>query len=188
MNFKEYINGLGLLWKLAVAAAASTPLVLVPVKIYPPWPEIAGYATTAITAIIAVCGIIIPFLILDLRAKFKLLGIVSLLTGILLLLLYFSFWSLWVGTVAQKEDGKVSTYYYVKGSEVKPTIAQGPHTPDELFELYGYTPENVYTAMSLLRNRLLLLASFSLTFFFLNMGIGFTASSSRKSSKPLNGK
>lgn len=179
-TFAQYARALKIHWKAAFAAAI-VPAVCLPLNMCPPWPDSAGATSCAIAALFSVIGIVVSFS--DSRRSAKRARTLARFFGVAAatsIVVYVASWSMWVEKAQQVvgEERRVAEIQFVKGSSLK-SPSNEPQEKD-LLRIHGYRVAEVYTPLSLMISRLVLLLSFSGIFFCLTAAFAFTATSRRQ--------
>ncbi|MCZ6832055.1 MAG: hypothetical protein O7F73_21215 [Gammaproteobacteria bacterium] len=145
------------IWGIAAAVIAMGPLGLLAPGLQPPWP--AGSVTIAV--IISVAMLILAGSRDQGHRRYE--PVTTLVLGVIFLLAYFLFFSLFVVEQAQLVDGQQNIIRFVVGYERLPGV--GPDIPDiTALQDHGFQPSLVWTPVSLLVARLTLLGTFYLGF------------------------
>jgi hypothetical protein len=172
IDFSTFARWLQENWKLAIAAVIPASLCKL-VGFSPPWPDPTGLAGCAIAVLASLIGVVVAFAYSGTRLNASHGMLIAAAGAVCCLGVYLAFWSLFVGSGSQTIG---SNHELVRTMFVKGTfkVAPAPMTEEkDVLQLHGYRVDEVYTSGSLLRNRLILLISFSGTFFFLTIALGF---------------
>lgn len=175
MDFRAYLSHVAGNWKLVLAATAPAALSRA-FDMAPPWPDPSGNASYALTAVLSIIGLLVPYTLRRMRHRAAYMIAAGALAAASAVL-FMGAWSQWVGEASAKQGEELVRIRYVRGAEL---VAPPPGTTlDQMIILHGFRMEQIYSSSALRRSRLILLFSFSSIFFFLTVAVTTTALQNR---------
>ncbi len=188
MKFSRYIKSFKTWWRLATLASVAGPLALWTPDLHPPWPTGAA----AIATLFCVVAILLAYIIgryigeksrsRSQQKVFKRNSIIIVLASIFLILslclsiTYLYVYSSYVVVVTKLTKDGEQALHFIVGAKIRDNINPKGKTKKELLLDNLLEPEKVWTFNSIRTNRLLLLFSFVLMFFFLTLGFALLVS------------
>lgn len=176
MSLDDFLKSFKSTWGAVTAAAAAGPLLMWTKELQPPWPEGVSPIASLFCAIAILVGYALSRLLTtphtDRRAEHRLLlaGSTCLLLGLVSAAIYLWAYSSRVVSETMIVRGGEATVRFVIGTELLPNLVHSEAPDIERLRDYLYEPALIWTAASLRTSRLILLASFLVTFFLLTLG------------------